>query len=149
MNQQSFDVATDELIHQTEAELNIVLPDELKAIWRTHNCNALSGGWTFYPIFDPSNPRKTASALTYENLRGAWRMHIRSLGLLALASNGTGNHLVAKVIDTHVEPKIYHWHHETERLTIWKPGIAAVMKSAQASADALAKNRAKFGHGGG
>ncbi len=140
------DVATNELIQQTEIELGIELPEELKAIWLTHNCNELPGGWRFYPIFDPANPRKTAGSIAYENLRGAWGRHIRSLGLLALASNGTGNHLVARVVDGHVEPKIFHWHHETERLTHWKPGIAAVMQSAQKSVEALAKIRARIAH---
>jgi len=146
MTKQPRDVATDELIHQAEAELGVALPEELKTIWRTQNCNELSGGWRFYPIFDPSNPRKTAGSITYENLRGAWGKHIRLLGLIALASNGTGNHLVARVIDGHVEPRIFHWHHETERLTNWKPGISAVMRSAQDSVDALAKIRARFAH---
>lgn len=138
------DVANDELIHQAEIELGVTFPEELKAIWRTHNCNELSGGWRFYPIFDPSNPRKTAGSITHENLCGAWGKHIRSLGLLALASNGTGNHLVARVLDGNVEPQIFHWHHETERLTHWKPGISAVMQSAKKSVDALAKIRARF-----
>ena len=139
-------VATDELIDQAEIELGIALPEEFKSIWRTHNCNELSGGWRFYPVFDPSNPRKTAGSITYENLRGAWGKHIRSLGLLALAENGTGNHLVARVVDGHVEPKIFHWHHETQRLTHWKPGVSAVMKSAQKSVDALARIRARLAH---
>mgnify|MGYP001190376041 FL=1 len=138
------DVATDELIDQTEIELGIALPEEFKSIWRTHNCNELSGGWRYFPIFDPSNPRKTAGSITYENLRGAWGKHIRSLGLLALAENGTGNHLVARVIDDHAEPNILHWHHETQRLTQWKPGVSAVMKSAKNSADKLARIRARL-----
>ena len=146
MNKHPHDVASDELIRQSEAELGVEFPEEFKAIWRTHNCNELSSGWRFYPIFDPSNPRKTAGSITYENLRGVWGSRIRSLGLLALASNGTGNHLVARVVDGHVEPKIFHWHHETERLTHWKPGVPAVMQSAQKSVEALAKIRARFEH---
>ncbi|MET4578678.1 SMI1/KNR4 family protein [Ottowia thiooxydans] len=144
MTEHSREVASDELIYHAETELGITFPEELKSIWRTHNCNELSGGWIFYPIFNPANPRKTAGAITYENLRGAWGKHIRDLGLLALASNGTGNHLVARVVDGYVEPKILHWHHETGRLTHWKPGIPAVMRSAQKSADSLAKIRDKF-----
>ncbi|QSB00008.1 SMI1/KNR4 family protein [Methylomonas sp. EFPC1] len=63
--------ATEELIHSAEAELGVVFPAELKAIWSINNCNELPGGWRFFPVFDPSNPRKTAGAITYENLRGA------------------------------------------------------------------------------
>jgi len=144
MTEYLHDVASDELIHQAEIELGITLPEELKSIWRTYNCNEVSGGWRFYPIFDPSNPRKTASSIAHENLRGVWGKHIRSLGLLALASNGSGNHLVARVIDNYVEPMIFHWHHETEKLTPWKPGISAVIKSAQKSVDALIRIRARF-----
>ena len=144
MTEHSRNVASDELIRKAEAELGVTFPEELKSIWLTHNCNELSGGWTFYPIFDPANPRKTAGAITYENLRGVWGKHIRELGLLALASNGTGNHLVARVVDNHVESEILHWHHETGRLTHWKPGISAVIKSAQKSADSLEKIRARF-----
>jgi len=144
MTEHSRDAASDEQIRKAEAELGVVFPEELKSIWRTHNRNELSGGWIFYPMFDPANPRKTAGAITYENLRGAWGKHIRGLGLLALASNGTGNHLVARVVNGHVEPRILHWHHETGRLTHWKPGIPAVMQSAGKSAAALEKIRARF-----
>jgi hypothetical protein len=136
--------ASEELIRRSEAELAVEFPEEFKAIWRTHNCNELPGGWRFYPIFDPSNPRKTAGSITYENLRGVWGIRIRSSGLLALASNGTGNHLVARVVDGRVEPRIFHWHHDTGKLSHWKPGVAAVMKSARESVEALARIRARF-----
>ena len=144
MSKHSRGFVTDELIHQAEVELGVELPNELKAIWLVHNCNELSGGWRFYPIFDPSNPRKTASSIAHENLRGAWGQHIRSLGLIALASNQTGNHLVARVVDGRVEPKIFHWHHETERVTHWKPGISSVMQSAQGFANLIAEIAARF-----
>ena len=147
MTRQPRDTASDELIAQAERELDVRFPDALKDVWRTHNCNELPGGWIFYPIFDPANPRKTAGSVAYENLRGAWGMHLRALGLLALASNGTGNHLVARVVEGLVEPTIHHWNHETERLTPWKPGLPAVMRSAMKSAAALAKIRARFGPG--
>lgn len=134
----------DELIKNAEIELNLTFPEALKAIWRTHNCNELSGGWRFFPVFDPANPRKTAGAITYENVRGAWGQHLRTLGLLAVANNGTGNHLVMRIIDGAVEPEIRHWHHETGKLTVWKPGIASVMRSAQKSAETLAAIQARL-----
>ena len=134
--------ATEELILQAEHELGITFPEEFKAIWRTNNCNELPGGWRFFPVFDPSNPRKTAGSIAYENLRGAWGQHIRSLGLLALASNGTGNHLVARVVEDHAEPGIFHWHHETERLTHWKPGVESVMRAARKSVESMEKIKA-------
>ncbi|MBB6085674.1 SMI1/KNR4 family protein [Wenzhouxiangella marina] len=136
--------ATEELILRAEMELGVSFPPELKAIWLAHNCNELPGGWRVYPVFDPSNPRKTAGSITYENLRGAWGRHIRSLGLIAIASNGTGNHLVARVVDGAAEPQIFHWHHETERLTHWKPGLASIMKSAIKSAEAIDRLKRKF-----
>ncbi|KFN46857.1 SMI1/KNR4 family protein [Arenimonas metalli] len=135
---------SDALIDQAEAELGLGLPEQFKAIWRTHNCNELAGGWRFYPIFDPLDPRKTACSITHENLRGAWGGQVRSLGLLALASNGTGNHLVARIVDGCVEPVILHWHHETGKCTHWKPGVDAVQRAAQKSAEALSRLRARF-----
>lgn len=141
------DFATEERIQSAETELGVTFPAELKAIWRVHNCNELPGGWRFFPVFDPSNPRKTAGAVTYENLRGAWGKRIRALGLIALASNGTGNHLVARVVEGSVEPLVLHWHHETERLTPWKPGLASVLKAARKSADAIDRLRARFAPG--
>lgn len=130
--------ATEALIRDAERELGMDFPAELKSIWLIHNCNELPGGWRFYPVFDPANPRKTAGSITYENLRGAWGVHLRSLGLLALACNGTGNHLVLRILDGHAKPDIFQWNHETGRLTPWKPGIAAVMRSATKSAETLA-----------
>lgn len=136
--------ATEDLLHSAETELGVVFPEELKAIWRVNNCNELPGGWIFFPVFDPSSLRKTAGAITYENLRGAWGRRIRELGLIALASNGTGNHLVARVVDGNVEPHVFHWHHETERLTHWKPGLESVLRAAMKSAAAIERIRARF-----
>jgi hypothetical protein len=149
MTNQHSGFATDDLIRSAEAELGVVFPEELKAIWRVHNCNALPGGWRFFPVFDPANPRKTAGAITYENLRGAWGRRIRERGLIALASNGTGNHLVARVVDGRVEPHVFHWHHETERLTHWKPGLASVLSAATTAAEAMARIRARLSRGRG
>lgn len=135
-------VATAALIDEAERELCVVFPVELRAVWLTHNGIELPGGWRFFPVFDPGNPRKTAGSVTYENLRGAWGMHLRSLDLVALASNGTGNHLVMRVVDGVAIRDILHWNHETEKLTRWKPGIDAVMRSARTSAERLAAIRA-------
>ncbi len=137
----------EELIDNAERELELVFPDALKDVWRTHNVNELAGGWRFYPVFDPGNPRKTAGSIAYESLRGAWGQHLRSLGLLAVADNGTGNHLVMRVVEGKVEPVIRHWHHETGKVTAWKPGMESVLRSARKSAEAMVKIRARLAGG--
>ena len=136
--------ASNELICAAEAELGIRLPSELHEIWETCNCNELPGGWRVFPIFDPSNPRKTAGSITYENLKGVWGIHVMQSGLLSIADNGTGNQLVLKVVSAEAGSEIFHWDHETEKLTRWKPGIESILRKAKKSRETVSKLQQRF-----
>lgn len=135
---------TEELIAKAEAELNVRFPDELRETWKVFNCNEMKGGWRIFPVFDPNNPRKTCGSVTYENTKGVWGQLVMTQGLLAIAENGTGNQLVLKVVDGRAGPEIFHWHHETRQLSVWKPGISSIKAEAIKSRENVLRLQEKF-----
>lgn len=139
---------TGEMIAAAESELGVRFPDELRAAWKLHNCNELRGGWRIFPVFDPANPGKTCGSVVHENLKGAWGREAMAEGLVSIADNGTGNQLVLKVVSGRAEAQACHWHHETRRLTPWKPGIACIRAAAARSRENVLKLRERFGHAG-
>jgi len=126
----AYSQATDEMIQQAEHNLGIVLPDRLKQAWKTYNCIDLPGYWRVFPVFDAANARKTAGHIVYENQRGAWGMHVGKLGLITIADNGTGNQLVLRVTDGRAGETLFHWQHDSEKLTPHKPGLDAILRRA-------------------
>lgn len=139
---------TEELIAAAEAELGIRFPDELRETWKIYNCNEMKGGWRVFPVFDPKNPRKTCNSITYENLKGVWGKEVRAESLLTIADNGTGNQLVLKIVDGQAEPGVWHWHHETHKLSPWTPGISSIRAVAIKSREAVLKLQQKFRRAG-
>jgi hypothetical protein len=131
------------LIASAEAELGIRFPDTLREAWKTYNCSEISG-WRFFPIFDPGNPRKTCCSITYENLKGVWGRNVMAQGLVSLAGNGTGNQLVLKVVSGMAEETVFRWHHATHELTLWKPGLVALKRSAGKSREAVLRLQERF-----
>jgi len=127
---QPYSIATDEMIAAAEADLGVTLPDRLKQAWKTYNCIDLPGYWRVFPVFDKAHARKTAGHIVYENLRGAWGMHVRELGLITLADNGTGNQLVLRVTDGVAGEQLFHWQHDSEKLKPHKPGLDALVRRA-------------------
>src|SRR5579859_3202005 len=97
MNQQPVLGVTEEMVAAAEADLGFRFPDELREAWKTYNRNEIRGGWRIFPIFDPTNPRKTCNSIIYENLKGIWGKEVMAQGLVSIADNGTGNQLVLKV----------------------------------------------------
>jgi hypothetical protein len=140
--------APEALVLAAESELGIRLPDALKAAWLHCNCNELRGGWRIFPVFDPANPRRTCNSIVYENLKAPWGQRVRALGLLTIGDNGTGNQLVLKVEHGVASPEVFHWQHETERLTTWQPGLLSIVESARRSAENVARLRTKFAGAG-
>jgi len=139
---------TEEMIACAEAELGFRFPEELRDAWKIYNCNEMSGGWRIFPIFDPANPRKTCGSVTYENIKGVWGQEVMSESLVSIADNGTGNQLVLKVAAGQAGAEVFHWHHHTRKLTLWKPGIASIKAVAAKSREAVLKLRQRFRHTG-
>lgn len=135
---------TEDQVADAESALGIRFPDDLREAWKLYNCNELRGGWRVFPVFDPANPRKTCGSITYENVTGVWGQEVRAEGLVTIASNGTGNQLVLKVVDGRAGDQVYHWHHETHRLTAWKPGLAAIRAVAAKSREQVLELQARF-----
>jgi hypothetical protein len=135
---------SNELISAAEVELGIKLPPALHEIWKTYNCNELPSGWRVFPIFDSSNPRKTAGSITCESLKGVWGILVRESGLLSIANNGTGNQLVLKIVSAEAGSEIFHWSHETHKLTRWKPSFESILCSAKKSRKNIAELQKRF-----
>jgi hypothetical protein len=125
-------------------ELGIRFPDALRDAWKICNCNEAAGGWRIFPVFDPTNPRKTCNSVTHENLKGAWGQAVRAEGLVCIADNGTGNQLVLKIVSGQAGPDVFHWHHETGKLQRWKPGISAINAAAVKHKQAILNVQQKF-----
>lgn len=136
--------ASDELIAAAEAELGVRFPEVLKQAWKTYNCNELAGGWRVFPVFDPGNPRKTAGSITYENIKGVWGQETMEESLLTIADNGTGNQLVLKVVSGLAGDAVFHWQHDTHKLTPHKRGLDAILASATKSRAKISKIQQKF-----
>lgn len=137
--------ATEEMIASAEAALGIRLPDALRQAWKLYNCNETSSGWRIFPVFDPANPRKTCGSISYENLKGVWGRLVMKEGLVSIADNGTGNQLVLKVVSGQAGDQVFHWHHETHRISTWKSGLACIAAVAARSRENVLELQRKFG----
>jgi hypothetical protein len=137
--------ATEEMIASAEAELGFRFPDQLREAWKRYNCNETSSGWRIFPIFDPANPRKTCGSVTYENIQGVWGRRVMAEGLVSIADNGTGNQLVLKVASGQAGDQVFSWHHQTHKLSRWKPGIAGIAALAAESREAVLRLQQQFG----
>jgi len=135
---------SEEMIARAEAELAVRFPDTLRSAWMQYNCNELRGGWRVFPIFDADNPRKTAGSVVYENLKGVWGQEVMAQGLVSIADNGTGNQLVLKLTAGQAGQQIYHWSHETRKLTAWKPGPPAILAAAEKSRAQVVQLQQRF-----
>jgi len=106
--------ASEEAIIEAEKQLGIHLPDALKAIWRASNGLEYPQDWRIYPVFDPDKPKKSWGHLVEENKRHSYD-YIQE-GLLKIASDSYGNHLILRVEGGIAHPMIYKWDHETTKL---------------------------------
>lgn len=122
--------ADDGTIEATEREMGLCFPDGLKAVWRVSNGLELPGGWQVFPVFDPSEPRKTSNHIGYENTKGRWSYMNESL--IAIAAGDTGNRLVLKVRSGIVEDTIYLWDHERNSTRSWGRGFDYLLAKAWA-----------------
>jgi hypothetical protein len=135
---------TEEMILGAESELGLRFPEALRNAWMLYNCNEMGGGWRIFPIFDPTNPRKTCGSVTLENLKGVWGRQVMAQGLVSIADNGTGTQLVLKVVSGLAGDTVFRWHHATRGLTVWKPGLVAIKRSAARSREAVLKLQQRF-----
>lgn len=116
-------------IDEAERQLNVAFPDTLKNIWLLSNGLELLGDWRLYPVFDPSNPRRTANHIVYENIKGCWDYML--LDLVSIAEDGCGNHLVLKKEDRILLPEVYMWDHETNDIERWSTSLDDILMLAK------------------
>jgi len=55
---------------------------------------------------------------------------------------------VLKVVAGQAGSDVFLWHHDTHKLTPWKPGIASIKAGAAKARDAILKLRQRFRHAG-
>lgn len=143
MNQQ-FKLGVDlEAITAAEKELGVLFPDTLKAIWQVSNGIELPGGWIVYPIFDPSNPRKTCNSVVYENTPDKGRWPYMADELIAIASNDCGNQLVLRAEAGQLLPDIFVWNHERNSIKRCSKTLDYILAKAEARVAAIEEARVR------
>jgi wobble nucleotide-excising tRNase len=112
-------------IDAAESQLKVAFPDTLKDIWLVSNGLELPDDWRLYPVFDSSNPRKTANHIVYENTKARW--DYMSNDLVSIAEDGSGNHLVLKKHGGVLLPEIHIWDHETNEVERWSQSLDDIL----------------------
>jgi len=146
MNQSINLGASIDAIKVAEQELGVEFPDILKEIWLTKNGGIeIPPDWEVYPIFDPDNSQKTSNSIVYENTpgKGRWGFEVMPADLIAIAANGTGNHLVLRVVNGIVLPDIMNWNHETGKVRKWSRSLDHILKIAKSRVAEIEKARMK------
>lgn len=119
---------TVDCIDRAEDLLGVKFPDTLKQVWLVAKKLELPGGWLLFPVFDPADPRKTASHVVYENTVGRW--DYMPAEFVSIAEDGCGNYLVLRNENGELQPEIYHWDHETNRVKRWSKSLDDVLEIA-------------------
>ncbi|KMY44740.1 hypothetical protein AC622_11310 [Bacillus sp. FJAT-27916] len=101
---------TETEINRAEEQLGIRLPAEYKELFTLTN-NAQVDEWTFFPIKDPANLKKTWDDLVRQN------NELRDEGmpedLIAIAEDETGDLLCYRRTEEGIDERVYLWDHET------------------------------------
>jgi hypothetical protein len=134
--------ADSEAIDSAEQKLGITLPSLLKETWELSNGLELPGGWILFPVFDPTNPRKTCSNIVHEN-KPEVRFDYMPDDLVAIAGNGTGNLLVLRAESGALLPDVLVWNHETNKTRTWGRTLADILSKAAARVLSIERARAK------
>ena len=121
---------SEESIAVAENQMGVQFPEGLKAVWQVSNGLELPGGWQLYPVFDPSEPRKTCNHIGYENTKGRWSYMDQSL--VSIAHGVTGNQLVLLREGNALSDTIFLWDHETNKTRRWGRGFEYLLQKAQA-----------------
>lgn len=108
-------------ITETERELGILFPDNFKSKMMKENGGELmtdDDDWNLYPFFDKSDKKRisrTCNHIGSETKEAQDWINFPSNGI-AIASNGSGDHLVLLPIKGNKEKlsdEIFVWYHET------------------------------------
>jgi len=133
--------ATDDLIAKAEEALGVRFPEGLRRVWRISNGLELPGGWRFFPVFDPKEPRKTCSHIGYENSKSRWSCMAENL--ISIAGGDTGNRLVLESDGVRLGDTILLWNHETNRTRKWGKGFDYIMGKAESRVARIEKQMAR------
>jgi len=120
---------SEQAIETAESNLGLKFPLKLKSIWKTSNGLELPGGWQFFPVFDPADPKKTCNHIGYENIKGRWPY--MNAELISIAAGDTGNQLVLKKSGDSLEETIFFWDHETNKTRKWGKDLEYIQNLAK------------------
>ncbi len=108
-------------VTETEKELGILFPDNFKSKMIKENGGELmteDDDWNLYPFFDKSDKKRISRTCNHIGLETKQAKHwgnFPSNGI-AIASNGSGDHLVllpTKENKEKLSDEIFTWYHET------------------------------------
>lgn len=137
MNPQLHLGTANENIEEAERQLSVKFPEAMRAVFAVSNGLEIPPDWIFYPVFDKSNPRKTASHIVYENTKGRWSY--MAADFVCIAGNGTGNQLVLKKEAEVLSPEILVWDHETNKTRKWSRAFDYVLSMAKKRVEKIEK----------
>ncbi|MCX6894200.1 MAG: SMI1/KNR4 family protein, partial [Verrucomicrobia bacterium] len=124
-------------IEEAEKQLSIKFPEPMREVMVVSNGLEIPPDWIFYPVFDQTNPRKTASHIVYENTKGRWSY--MAADFICIAGNGTGNQLVLKKEGELLAPDILVWDHETNKTRKWSKTFDYVLSIAKKRVERIEK----------
>ncbi|WP_114789986.1 SMI1/KNR4 family protein [Niabella yanshanensis] len=108
-------------IVETEEELEVFFPEHFKAKMIKENGGPLATQydyWHLYPFFDQSNHKRISRTCNHIGLETRLARNWRNFpaDAIAIASNGSGDHLVLLPIsklNKQLSDAIFTWYHET------------------------------------
>lgn len=108
-------------ITETEKELGILFPDNFKSKMMKENGGELmteDDDWNLYPFFDKSDKKRISRTCNHIGLetKQAKKWGNFPIDGIAIASNGSGDHLVllpTKENKEKLSDEIFTWYHET------------------------------------
>ncbi len=108
-------------IIETEQELGVLFPDHFKAKMIRENGGPLATGddyWHLYPFFDKSDNKRISRTCNHIGLETRLARNWRNFpaDAVAIASNGSGDHLVLLPMNAHCKElgdTIFTGYHET------------------------------------
>ena len=129
-------------IEEAEKQLSVTFPEGMRAALAISNGLEIPPDWSFYPVFDHANPRKTASHIVYENTKGRWSY--MAADFICIAGNGTGNQLVLKKEGEGLSPEMLVWDHETNKTRKWSKTFDYVLSMAKKRVERIEKQINKY-----
>jgi hypothetical protein len=104
----------DTVIDDEEKVIGIKFPSGLRQVLKIMNGIEYLNEWTLYSVLNPKNPKAKYGYFRIESVVDD--RDYMPKGLFKIAADGSGNHLVLKVVDGMAGNEIFRWDHETNQV---------------------------------